>query len=263
MFTRPASQSSVQRASAFSRRVASTLAAIASCLLTWEAALAAPTFEDSIAQRALACTGCHGREGRAASDGYYPRIAGKPGGYLYNQLVNFREGRRNYVLMTHLVEHLSDDYLRELADYFAGLDLPYPAPPPPAVDAATLARGKALVMDGDPGRGIPGCSQCHGAALTGVAPSIPGLLGLPRDYLNSQFGAWRIGQRKAHAPDCMAQVARQLRPEDIGALTGWLAAQPVPSSSKAAASLPAPMPLECGGVPPGVASGDGPAGTGR
>ena len=30
----------------------------------------------------LACTGCHGAEGRAASDGYYPRIAGKPAGYL-------------------------------------------------------------------------------------------------------------------------------------------------------------------------------------
>jgi cytochrome c553 len=268
MFRPPASRSFLPRAIASSRAVACSLAfslaATASCLLPWEAALAAPTFEDSIAQRALACTGCHGREGRAASDGYYPRIAGKPGGYLYNQLVNFREGRRNYLLMTHLVEHLSDDYLRELADYFAGLDLPYPPPPPAAVDAATMARGKALVMEGDPSRGIPGCSQCHGAALTGVAPSIPGLLGLPRDYLNSQFGAWRIGQRKAHEPDCMAQVARQLKPDDIGALTGWLAAQPVPSPSKAAASLPAPMPLECGGVPSSAASGgSGNSGTGR
>ena len=43
-----------------------------------------------------------------------------------------------------------------------------------------------------------------------MAPAIPGLLGLPRDYLNSQFGAWRIGQRQAQEPDCMAQVARQL-----------------------------------------------------
>ena len=211
-------------------------------------ALAAPPVEDTIAQRMIACTGCHGREGRAASDGYYPRIAGKPAGYLYNQLVNFRDGRRTYVLMTHLVQHLTDEYLREIASYFAALDLPYPPPQPLALDAATLERGRKLVIDGDPSRDIPACAQCHGAALTGVAPAVPGLLGLPRDYLNSQLGAWRIGQRRAHQPDCMAQVARQLGGDDVAAITGWIASQPVPAPSSPAASLPAPMPLRCGGI---------------
>ena len=112
-----------------------------------------------------------------------------------------------------------------------------------------LERGQALVMNGDESRKIPACAQCHGAALTSVTPSVPGLLGLPRDYLNAQFGAWRIGQREARSPDCMAQVARQLGPDDIAALTGWLAAQPVPVPSKASASLPAPMPMPCGSVP--------------
>jgi cytochrome c553 len=229
-------------------RLASRLCLILLGLATVHSSVAAPAFEDSMAQRALACTGCHGKEGRAASDGYYPRIAGKPDGYLYNQLLNFRDGRRSYALMTHLVQHLTDDYLRELAGYFAGLDLPYPPPQTAVQDAALLARGRSLVLEGDASRGIPSCAQCHGAALTGVTPAVPGLLGLPRDYLNAQFGAWRIGQRKAHEPDCMAQVARQLRPEDIGAVTGWLAAQPVPTPAHAAASLPAPMPLPCGGV---------------
>ncbi len=40
--------------------------------------------------------------------------------------------------------------------------------------------------------------------MTGRAPFIPGLLGLPRDYLNAQLGAWRNGQRHASPPDCMA-----------------------------------------------------------
>ena len=58
---------------------------------------AAPAaFEDSMAQRMLPCTVCHGAQGRVAPDGYYPRIAGKPAGYLYNQLLNFRDGRRHY-----------------------------------------------------------------------------------------------------------------------------------------------------------------------
>ncbi len=212
------------------------------------AASSAAPFEDTIAQRVLACTGCHGAEGRAASDGYYPRIAGKPAGYLYNQLVNFRDGRRTYGLMTYLVRNLSDDYLREMAGHFAALDLPYPPPQPPAEDSRTLARGRTLALEGDSTRGIPACAQCHGATLTGVAPAIPGLLGLPRDYLNAQFGAWRIGQRKAHEPDCMAKIAGQLRPEDVGAVTAWLAAEPVPASARPATSLPAPMPMPCGGV---------------
>lgn len=224
-------------------------------LLAAQGAPAAPQVEDTIAQRVVACTGCHGREGRAAPDGYYPRIAGKPAGYLYNQLVNFRDGRRTYVLMTHLVQHLTDEYLLEIAEYFAGLDLPYPPPQPVSLDAASRERGRQLVQEGDPGRDIPACAQCHGAALTGVAPAVPGLLGLPRDYLNSQFGAWRIGQRRAHEPDCMAQVARQLRADDVAAVTGWLASQPVPTPAKPARSLPAPMPMPCGGMDaPGAAA---------
>ena len=41
----------------------------------------------SMASRVLACTACHGDQGRAGPDGYYPRLAGKPAGYLYHQLL--------------------------------------------------------------------------------------------------------------------------------------------------------------------------------
>ena len=73
------------------------LGALACCAAT---VVAAPpvqphTVPDTLQQRLLACTACHGKDGRATSQGYFPRIAGKPAGYLYNQLLNFREGRRN------------------------------------------------------------------------------------------------------------------------------------------------------------------------
>ena len=42
----------------------------------------------------------------------------KPAGYLFNQLVNFREQRRRYPFMNYIVAHLSDDYLREMGEYF-------------------------------------------------------------------------------------------------------------------------------------------------
>jgi cytochrome c553 len=207
---------------------------------------AAPLFEDTMAQRTLACTACHGKEGRAGPDGYYPRIAGKPAGYLYNQLLNFRDGRRHYGLMTGLLEPLSDAYLFQISQHFASLDLPYAAPRQPNAAPAVLERGRTLALHGDEAVKIPACVQCHGASLTGVAPNTPGLLGLPRDYLNAQLGAWKAGQRRAHAPDCMAQIARQLQPQDLAAVTTWLAAQPLPRDTKPAASLPRPSAIACG-----------------
>jgi cytochrome c553 len=222
---------------------------------------------DSMAKRMQACTTCHGAEssgGRTANEVYFPRIAGKPVGYLYNQLLNFRDGRRHYGLMVGMVEYLNDDYLLEMAQYFAKLEVPYPPPAPlkAGVSTTTLQLGKTLVLQGDKARGIPACTACHGAALMGVAPalqdgktsrpSMPALLGLPRDYLASQLGAWQTGLRRAHAPDCMGRIAKLLTAQDVDALASWLATQAVPTAaqggSKPAPELPAAMPEACGGV---------------
>ena len=222
-----------------------------------------------MAQRLLACTGCHGKDGRAAPDGYYPRIAGKPAGYLFRQLRAFRDGQRRYAPMGQLLAPLDDAYLQQIASHFATLQLPYPRPPPSRADAATLARGQALAQHGDAARDIPACRACHGGALGGAGADVPGLLGLPLDYLNAQLGAWRTGARRAQAPDCMAQIAQRLQPQDVNALAHWLAAQPVPAATPAVAAAgaqadaaraphppdpPGPPPLRCGsmGVDAGV-----------
>ena len=202
-------------------------------------ATAAAPFEDTMAQRTLACTACHGPQGRAAADGYYPRLAGKPAGYLYNQLLNFREGRRHYGLMTRLIDPLNNAYLLEIAQYFANLDVPYPVPPAAQAPEAVLRLGQQLVMKGDASRQVPACVQCHGRAMTGVAPDVPGLLGLPRDYLSAQLGAWKAGQRRAHSPDCMNTIVARLSLNDINAVASWIAAQPLPANTRPAAAPPA------------------------
>lgn len=201
---------------------------------------------DAMKDRVAACTACHGQEGRAAADGYYPRIAGKPAGYLYNQLINFREGRRQWPLMIYLVDHLSDAYLLEMSEYFAQIKLPYPPPQAVDVPARVMERGRQLVVSGDAAKGVPACATCHGAKLTGMEPAIPGLLGLPRDYLNAQFGAWKNGSRRAVAPDCMAQIAQRLTAEDISAASAWLASQPVPANYVALPPSDSKLPMECG-----------------
>lgn len=211
---------------------------------------AAGKIPDTIAQRVAACVVCHGKEGRAASDGYYPRIAGKPAGYLYNQLINFREGKRTYPVMTAMLDNMSDAYLREIAQYFSDQHPPYSSPQPTQSNPAELERGRALVHDGDKNKGMPACIACHGARMTGTAPAIPGLIGLPRDYLLGQIGAWKIGTRHAAAPDCMAKVVQKLSGEDISAVTAWLSAQPVPADPSPAPATKLKLPLECGNLAP-------------
>jgi len=214
-----------------------------------------PRFEDTMAQRMVACTACHGVQGRAAPDGYYPRLAGKPAGYLYNQLLHFRDGRRTYRLMTQMVDPLSDAYLLEIAEHFAAMDVPYPAPARVDATPQDLQRGEQLALRGDPARRLPACAACHGAALTGVQPATPGLLGLPRDYINAQLGAWRTGQRKAHAPDCMADIAQRLDIQDIAAVSAWLSTQRLPANTHAVAASATPLPMNCGSAQPTRAGG--------
>ena len=205
------------------------------CVFSWALMCAPSGFAANadMAERTRACTHCHGDQGKAGPDGYYPRLAGKPAGYLYNQLQNFKQRRRHYDLMTRLIDPLSDNYLRDMAEYFASLKVAYPAPSlqVESVSAEVLARGKKLALDGDPQTDVPACAACHGPKLTGVLPHVPGLLGLPLDYLNGQLGAWQTGSRQAHAPDCMAKVVKALSNDDLAAVTHFLARQHLPADT--------------------------------
>ncbi|HEX6794902.1 MAG TPA: c-type cytochrome [Casimicrobiaceae bacterium] len=203
--------------------------------------------DDTMQERMRPCTLCHGSAAEPSADGFSPRIAGKPAGYLFNQLVGFRDGRRTYAPMVYLVQYMTDDYLHEIASYFAELDLPYPAPASVASSPQLASRARQLVEHGDAARGVPACTECHGARLTGMEPAIPSLLALPKDYIAAQLGAWRNGRLRSIAPDCMADVARRLAPDDVPALASWLASQPVPTNMHAEPAR-RDLPLKCGSV---------------
>jgi cytochrome c553 len=216
-----------------------------------EAARAQPVERapDTMAARVLACASCHGAEGEGTSDVYFPRLAGKPAGYLYNQLVAFRDGRRKYPPMNYLLEFLPDPYLKRIAEHFASLRPPFPAPAIPVVSNDILARGEALVRSGDPQHGVPPCSACHGPALGGMEPGIPGLLGLRASYVSAQLGGWRYGTRTAASPDCMQIVAGLLTEDDVKAVAAYLSSRPAPSDPSFAPHASLPMPLACGSQP--------------
>ena len=159
---------------------------------------------DTMAARVLACASCHGDKGQGTKDDYFPRLAGKPAGYLYNQLIAFREGRRKYPPMNYLLEFLPDPYLKAMADFFASEQPPFPPPATPTVSGAILARGELLATKGDPFHEVPACANCHGPAFTGMEPSIPGLLGLRTNYITaaSAGATARAPRLRLIASDC-------------------------------------------------------------
>ncbi|TFW27984.1 c-type cytochrome [Duganella callida] len=205
---------------------------------------------DTLEARTLACVGCHGEQGRGVENVYFPRLAGKPAGYLYNQLIAFQEGRRRYAPMNYLLAYLPPAYLKQMADYFAAQSpdpLPTTAPNAPA---AIIAQGQQIVAKGLPDKKIPACVACHGSALGGREPAIPGLLGLRADYVSAQLGAWRYGTRTALAPDCMQVIASTLSEAEVGAVAAYLATQQIPSKEKPAAADTTQLPLACGSQQP-------------
>ena len=204
---------------------------------------------DTIEARLLACTPCHGPHGEGTKNDYFPRLAGKPAGYLVNQLVAFRDGRRRYPPMNYLLEYQSDSYLQKIAEYFAALRPPPVEQTATDVGSAVLARGRSLVTEGDQARSVPPCSGCHGPKLTGMEPAIPGLVGLRADIIRAQLGAFRYGTRTAPEPDCMQLVAASLTESDVTAVAAWLASLPIPADPSPVPKGTLQMPLGCGSEP--------------
>jgi cytochrome c553 len=210
-----------------------------------EGATAAAALDDTLEQRLKACAACHGERGEGLTKAeFYPRLAGKPAGYLQKQLIAFRELRRRNPIMNYLVAHLSDEYLLEIAEHYERLKPPYPpaSPAPPQL----AARGRALATKGDPPRKLPPCTACHGNPPVGTQPAIPGLVGLSGHYIASQMGAWRIGQRRAVEPDCMREIAALLTPDDIAAVSAWLGSLRASTQARPLGPGALKLPMECG-----------------
>lgn len=68
-----------------------------------------------------ACAGCHSPNG-AGIPAQFPRLAGQHQDYTVVQLTNFRTGvRKNSAQMVTIAKRMSDDDMKAVADYVAGL----------------------------------------------------------------------------------------------------------------------------------------------
>jgi len=79
-------------------------------------------YRGGIADKGVAaCASCHGANG-AGLPIQYPRLSGQHQDYTVSQLVNFRSGvRKNSAPMSALAKRMSDEEMKAVADYIAGL----------------------------------------------------------------------------------------------------------------------------------------------
>lgn len=160
---------------------------------------------------ALACTMCHGAQGTSPAG--TPHLAGQQASALYKQMRDFKSGHRQSTIMQPMVMNLSDQDMRDLAEYFASQRRDRPAPP--RVSPAT----PRLVRNGDPMRNIGACSSCHSPNVQ--RPATPTLDGMNEDYLRAQLQAFHNGTRANDINRQMRNAAHQLTPQEINELARY------------------------------------------
>ena len=174
--------------------------------------------------KSATCAACHGADGNAPVT-MYPKIAGQHAEYIYKQLKEFKlgmtsggkEGRMDPV-MSGMAMPLSDQDMKDLAAYFASLNMSEGSTPEDVVEV-----GQMLYKAGDAERGIPACAACHGPRGNGTS-----LAGFPKvsfqhpEYVKSQLEKFRDGTRANDHNGMMSDIAKKLTDKDIEVLSKYL-----------------------------------------
>ena len=172
--------------------------------------LGAQTAMAQVPAKATACLACHGENGNSSMPNT-PSLAGQNARYLYLQLRDFQEGRRDNAMMSAMTAGLSKADMQELAKYFSEQKL-------------TNKRFKA-----DPEKAQKGlakadetlCAMCHLGEFKGQN-EIPKVAGQNFDYVVKTLKDFKAKDRNNDAGN-MTSVASTLSEEDIDNLAHYIA----------------------------------------
>ena len=159
--------------------------------------------------KAQVCVACHGPMGNSTTPDY-PILAGQTARYLYLELKDFKEGRRNDPRMSPMAANLSREDMQDLADYFAAQKL---VPVPYNADGASIEAGRKKAAE-------VLCTMCHLGGFSGQN-EIPRVAGQQYQYIVKQLQDFRSHTRTNDAGN-MASVTRNLSDEDIRNLAAYI-----------------------------------------
>ena len=134
--------------------------------------------------------------------------------YTLIQLYLFREKQRASEIMNDAAKGLSDDDLRNVADFVGKLPAPLPVE---GGDAVRLERGRALL-------GLYHCNACHRADLSGQQ-SVPRIAAQREDYLVKTLSEYKSRVRIGYDAT-MAEALQPVSADEIADLVYFIARQP-------------------------------------
>ena len=186
---------------------------------------------------AINCVACHGDGGRSTST-YIPTLAGMDAAVIYKQLDDYRSGKRLWGVMGAIAKALSLQDSADVGAFFAAQPQGLPAIGADRLPASGRSLreddpAKRLVFAGDPQRGIPPCSACHGPG--GYKLGAPALQGQRAPYIERQLASFAQGLRQNDIFEQMRIIAKQLTLEEMHAVAGFYGA---PETKSAAALAP-------------------------
>jgi cytochrome c553 len=135
--------------------------------------------------------------------------------------------------MSAIAAQLSEDTMRAVSEYYAGLRSRSFAA---VSDAAAVSRGDGLASRGLPDRDIPACADCHAPSDTPRNPAYPLLAGQHQRYLALQLELFK-GRRRGGSPyaDLMHVFVDRLDQQQIGDVSLYFSTlKPASPSSPAA-----------------------------
>ena len=160
--------------------------------------------------KAAACLACHGENGNSTMPNT-PSLAGQNARYIYLQLRDFQEGRRDNAMMTPMTAGLSKADMQELAKYFSEQKLTNKRF---ATDPEKVKKGIAKANE-------TLCAMCHQGEFKGQN-EIPKVAGQNFDYVVKTLKDFKAKDRNNDAGN-MTSVASTLSEEDIDNLAHYIA----------------------------------------
>ena len=183
---------------------------------------------------AMNCAACHGEHGDSASS-LIPTLAGMDGTVIYKQLDDYRSGKRAWGVLSAIASALSPQDSADVAAYFAGRAnglRPVAGEPLPEGGRSLRqsVRSTRLVFAGDPERGIPPCSACHGPGAHKLGA--PSLNGQRSEYIERQLAAFAQGIRQNDINQQMRVIAAQLAPDEMHEVALFYSAAGAPRTNE-------------------------------
>ncbi len=172
------------------------------------------------------CAKCHGDVGVSDEPGD-ANIAGLRASYIYKQLRDYKDGKREDRDMKKATRDLDDREMADLAAWFASLP---PAMPGGGRVEKSIGR---LVYRGDPSRMIKACSACHGRDGRGGQYDYAAIAGQNRDYFVDTISAFKDGSRVNDVYSRMRLIAEALTADEIKGLAEYYAPTAVPKDKVA------------------------------